>query len=123
MRLHVFLNELHRPFKDLYPAKGQMSGRIRELVAADLEGAIMILDKTVLELIELGDFEKAVELLLPALHKFREKRLADGQKKLIQKLKKGEDLGKKKGGVETQEAKAAQTLLAELMKNFVPTTE
>jgi hypothetical protein len=117
-RLHVFLHDLHTEFKERYPYKGQMSKRVRELIQLDLEDGIMILDKEILALIDKGDYDGAVTAMLPGLKKFRETRLAEGQRKMAAKRKKASDKGKKKGGVKTEEESKAAQALEELMKGY-----
>ena len=81
----------------------------------------MILNKDILAAVDKGDYQKAVDLMLPGLQKFRETRLAEGQRKMAAKRKAASDKGKKRGGVKTEEEKVAAAALENLMAGFKPT--
>ena len=115
-RLHVHLYELKEPFRE--KCGSQMSDITRYLINAYVEESLMILSKEVLDVIDKGNFNDAVELLLPGLQKLREDRLQAGERKTKAKKKSGAEKGKKKAGVKTEEEKSADKMLETLMGGF-----
>jgi len=116
-RLHVHLQDLKEPFKARC-GHGDISGRIRDLVRAYLEERIMILSDEVLAVIDKGDHDAAVELMLPGLQKLREERLQDGQKKTKARKDRKAASGQKKGGVKAEKQKAVDGMYNQLMEGY-----
>ncbi len=117
-RLHVHLRELKTALVDRHPEHGEITRVVRETLTAHLERRIMILSDEVLEVIDKGDFNKAVELLLPGLQKLREERLNTSQEAGKTRRKRKEAKGKKKAGVKTQQERQVESLYTKMMENF-----
>lgn len=116
-RLHVHLHELKEPFKDRC-GHGDISDRIRWLVRAYLEESFMILKQEVLDVIDKGDFETAVDLLLPGLQKLREDRMQAGSKTTTKRKAKKAKEGRRKGGVKSKEDREAEAKFKSMMEGF-----
>lgn len=117
-RLHVHLGEdLKQQFKARCAFK-DLSNYTRYLIRAFVEDRCMILSKEVLEIIDKGDFQEAVDLLLPGLQQLREERMQAGKKRRAAKKKAASDKGRKKGGVKTPEEIAAQEAYKKYMEGF-----
>jgi hypothetical protein len=95
-----------------------MSNVTRFLIDAYLEESLMILSKEVLDVIDKGDFNEAVELLLPGLQKLREDRLQAGETKKAAKRKSAAAKGRKKAGIKSEKEKQADKMLETLMGGF-----
>ncbi|MHA2085775.1 MAG: hypothetical protein ACXABD_18685 [Candidatus Thorarchaeota archaeon] len=117
-RLHVHLYELKEPFKEKTGGHPHISNVTRYLINAYLEESLMILSKEVLDVIDKGDFNAAVELMLPGLQKLREERLQAGERKKAAKKKSAAARGKKKAGIKTEKEKQADKMLETLMGGF-----
>jgi hypothetical protein len=117
-RLHVHLHELKEKLQEKHPVPGDISNYVRYIIRAYVEDRYMILDEKVLEVIDKGDFEAAVDLLLPGLQKLREERLQAGQKSVANRKTSKAKKGRRKGGVESKEDKMVKSLYANLMEGF-----
>jgi hypothetical protein len=117
-RLHVHLHELKEQLKEKHPVPGDLSNYIRFIVRAYVEDRYMILSEEILEVIDKGDFEAAVELMLPGLQKLREERMQEGQKKVAAKKASAAKKGRRKGGVKKKEDKMVESMYSNLMEGF-----
>lgn len=114
-RLHVELYELKDEFKARC-AHGDMTGYTRYLIQCFLENRIMILDKEVLEVIDRGDFDEAVNLILPGLSQLREARLRSGQVQKAVRKKAAVRKGKASAGVKSDEQRKAEAFFDKMTK-------
>ena len=78
----------------------------------------MILDEKTLEVIDKGDFNKAVDLLLPGLQKLREERMQVGQKAKKTRTTSKETKKRKEAGIQTKQEQMAKTMVEKLMEGF-----
>jgi len=117
-RLHVHLRELKDQLQERHPHYGELASVTRELVSAYVQEKLMILSEEILEVIDKGDFNAAVDLMLPGLQKLREQRLQVSNKATAARTKKKEDSGKKKVGVKTKEEKLVGDMYRQLMGGF-----
>ena len=116
-RLHVHLHELKDEFKAKCSHK-DLSNYTRYLIRAFVEERLMILDQGVLDVIDKGDFETAVELLLPGLQKLREERMQSGSKTTAKRKEAKAKKGRRKGGVKSKEERELESMYANLMEGF-----
>jgi hypothetical protein len=116
-RLHVHLHELKEEFKAKCSHK-DLSNYTRYLIRAFVEERLMILEQEVLDVIDKGDFEAAVELLLPGLQKLREERMQSGQKTTKARKESKAKKGRRKGGVKSKEERELESMYSNLMEGF-----
>jgi hypothetical protein len=117
-RLHVHLRELKDQLQERHPHYGELASITRELVSAYVQERLMILSEEILAVIDRGDFNEAVDLMLPGLQKLREQRLQVSNKATATRSKKKEDAGKKKAGIKTKEEKLVKDMYQQLMGGF-----
>ena len=116
-RLHVHLHELKAEFQAKCAHK-DLSNYTRHLIRAFVEERLMILDQEVLNVIDKGDFESAVELLLPGLQKLREDRMQAGSKTTAARKDAKAKKGRQKGGVKSKEERELESMYSNLMEGF-----
>ena len=116
-RLHVHLFDLKERLLEKHPP-GDISNYVRYIIRAYVEDRYMILDQEVLDVIDKGDFEAAVDLLLPGLQKLREERLQAGQKRVAEKRESAAKKGRRKGGVKSKEDKMVESMYSNMMEGF-----
>jgi hypothetical protein len=115
-RLHVHLYDLKERLVEKHPK--DISNYVRYIIRAYVEERYMILDEEVLKVIDKGDFEAAVELMLPGLQRLREERMQAGEKAVSARKTSKAKKGRRKGGVKSKEDKMVESLYSNLMEGF-----
>lgn len=118
-RINVHLHELKGLLEEFYvESHGDYSKIIRELVQGYLTGELMFIDPQVHELLDAGEDDKAIELLVQQLQPLRDRRMRIGDAVSKRRSAAKKNKGLKKAGVMTPEEVEAQDFEKKMKEKF-----